>query len=459
MPIPIILPKFGFTLESSTIVAWLKGEGESVRAGDPIAEVTTDKVNMEIEAPEAGTLYGLKYGVGEEVKVTEVICYLARKGEAILPPEAAGAASPQPTLALATPPPTDEPATITPLARRIAHAEQVDLAAVNGSGPNGRITRRDVEGVITGAGNRPTAAQGNEDGKVRATPAARHLAAENAVDLTVIAGSGPRGRIQAPDVHAALQQAAKQQVAYQAKLPPASAAASQPATSVTSVGSQVKLTGMRKTIASRLQKSYQTAPHFFVEMQVDTAAIDALRAKLKARNHKLSVTAVIVRACADALKKHPNVNATLQDDDLTLWNACNIGVAVALDQGLIVPVIHQAETLSLGATQQQLDNLTARARSNTLHVNDLVDGTFTISNLGMMGVDRFTAIINPPQVAILAVGKASRVFVPDEAGNPVVKSLMTLVLSSDHRVVDGAVAAAFLGDLKSVLEDPTLLLW
>jgi pyruvate dehydrogenase E2 component (dihydrolipoamide acetyltransferase) len=216
---------------------------------------------------------------------------------------------------------------------------------------------------------------------------------------------------------------------------------------------------MRKTIASRLQKSYQTAPHFFVEMQVDTAGIDALRAKLKARNNKLSVTAVIVRACADALKKHPNVNATLQDDDLTLWNACNIGVAVALDQGLIVPVIHRAETLSLGATQQQLDNLTARARSNTLHVNDLVDGTFTISNLGMMGVDRFTAIINPPQVAILAVGKASRVFVPDEAGNPVVKSLMTLVLSSDHRVVDGAVAAAFLGDLKTVLEDPTLLLW
>jgi pyruvate dehydrogenase E2 component (dihydrolipoamide acetyltransferase) len=216
---------------------------------------------------------------------------------------------------------------------------------------------------------------------------------------------------------------------------------------------------MRRTIATRLQKSYQDAPHIFVEMQVEMTAINALRHTLKARHDKLSVTAILVRACAATLMKHRLVNSTLQGDEIAMWPHANIGVAVALDDGLVVPVIHRAEALSLSATQATLDTLTHRARTNSLHIGDMVDGTFTISNLGMYGVDRFTAIINPPQVAILAVGRIIKQFVPDDNDHPVLRSTMNLVLSADHRVIDGANAAQFLADLKLILEAPALMLW
>jgi pyruvate dehydrogenase E2 component (dihydrolipoamide acetyltransferase) len=216
---------------------------------------------------------------------------------------------------------------------------------------------------------------------------------------------------------------------------------------------------MRRTIANRLQKSFQSAPHIFFDAQIDTTAVDSLRQRLKARNEKLSVTSLLVKACAWTLMRHSWLNATLDGEQVSLWPTANIGVAVALDAGLIVPVVHHAERLTMRDIQMKVDDLTNRARSNRLHVNDMVDGTFTISNLGMYGVDRFTAIINPPQVAILAVGRAVRQFVPDENDQPVLKSLITVTLSADHRVVDGAQAALFMQDLRMVLEDPALLAW
>ena len=200
----------------------------------------------------------------------------------------------------------------------------------------------------------------------------------------------------------------------------------------------VKLEGMRKTIATRLQKSFQTAPHIFFDAQVDTAGIDALRAKLKARNEKLSVTAVLVKACAWALQRHPWLNATIDGETISLWPTVNVGVAVALENGLIVPVVHGADSLPMSAIQPKVDDLAARARTNKLTLPELADGTFTISNLGMYGVDRFTAIINPPQVAILAVGRTQRLFVPDEHDQPTLKSFMQMTLSADHRVIYGA---------------------
>jgi pyruvate dehydrogenase E2 component (dihydrolipoamide acetyltransferase) len=221
----------------------------------------------------------------------------------------------------------------------------------------------------------------------------------------------------------------------------------------------IKLEGMRRTIAARMQQSFQQAPHTFFEANIDTAGIDALRAKLKARGEKLSVTSIIVKACAWTLKRHPHLNATLIGDEITLWSDCNIGVAVALENGLIVPVVRRADEKSLQTIQNEIDDLAARARSNALKLNDLADGTFTVSNLGMYGIDRFTAIINPPQVAILAVGRAVRQFVPDDKGDPVAKSVMSLTLSADHRAVDGAQAAQFMADLRLALEDPVLLLW
>jgi pyruvate dehydrogenase E2 component (dihydrolipoamide acetyltransferase) len=446
MPIPIIMPKFGFTLESCDIVEWLKQEGESVRMGDPICEVTTDKVNMEVEAPEAGTLWNLLYKAGDTVPVTEVICYLLRPGEAppekIAPAIASVLSAPAPAAPEASSVNGDLPRSVsaTPVARRVAEHSGVDLAAVTGTGPQQRITRRDVEAAVTPG----------IPGKVRATPAARALAEQTGVDLAQVSGSGPRGRVQGSDVQAAINSVA---AAPAPESSPAGVVAGSTAPRI------IKLEGMRKTIATRLQKSFQTAPHIFFDAQVDTAGIDTLRAKLKAREEKLSVTTVLVKACAWALQRHPWLNATMDGETVLLWPAANVGVAVALENGLIVPVVHGADSLSMSAIQSKVDDLAGRARSNKLTLPELSDGTFTISNLGMYGVDRFTAIINPPQVAILAVGRVQRLFVPDALDQPTLKSFMQLTLSADHRVIDGAQAAQFLNDLRLVLEDPALLAW
>jgi pyruvate dehydrogenase E2 component (dihydrolipoamide acetyltransferase) len=328
----------------------------------------------------------------------------------------------------------------------MAEAAQVDLAQIQGTGPGSRVTRRDVETAL--------AAVPSEPGKVRATPAARHIAQQAGVDIQTVTGTGPRGRIQAHDVQQALAAPPPVAVAQ----PVAPAAPSVPA-ATDDMPRTVKMEGMRRTIANRLQKSFQTAPHIFFEADIDMTGIEALRARLKARNEKLSVTAIVVKAVAGVLLRHPDLNATTDGESISFWPTANIGVAVALEAGLIVPVVHHAERLTLRAIQSRVDDAAARARQNGLSVADMVDGTFTISNLGMFGVDRFTAIINPPQVAILAVGRTTRQFVPDEAGQPVLKSLLTITLSADHRVVDGATAAQFMADLRNVLEDPALLAW
>lgn len=457
MATAVILPKFGFTLESSRIVRWLVSEGDSVREGDPLCEVETDKVNMEVEATADGIVAGIQYPAGADVPVTNVICYILKPGEtpdSIPAPERMGADAAEAAASLPTPaqqPPTlaaqkaanGAPINASPLAVRIAEEHGIDLASVVGSGAGGKITRADVEALIAKAHEKP-----------RATPAARRLAAENAVDLRTVSGSGPRGRVQGADVAAV--------IAQKPAIAPASHPEPHPESTVTAPANDkrvIKLEGMRRTIAARMQQSFQQAPHTFFEANIDTAGIDALRAKLKARGEKLSVTSMIVKACAWALKRHPYLNATLIGDEIILWSDCNIGVAVALENGLIVPVVRRADAKSLQTIQTEIDDLAARARSNSLRLNDLADGTFTVSNLGMYGIDRFTAIINPPQVAILAVGRAVRQFVPDDSGDPVAKSLVSLMLSADHRAVDGAQAAQFMADLRLALEDPVLLLW
>ncbi len=447
MPIPIILPKFGFTLETAEIVQWLKNDGDSVRAGDPICEVTTDKVNMEVEAPESGTFISPLYEAGATVTVTEVIGYLLRPDEA-RPTGLVGNTTPNPPAMVTSPMPyavvtsseigSGNPM-VTPVAQRVADAAKVDLSQVKGTGPNQRIVRRDVESAMSQVPD-----------KVRATPAARHLADVRGIDLRNISGSGPRGRIQSADV-----QAARPVEQLEVSAAPMVSAAQETGDSPRIV----KLEGMRRTIANRLQKSFQTAPHIFFDAQIDTSGIDSLRQKLKAQKEKLSVTTIVVKACAGVLMRHPWLNSTLDGDEIAVWPTANVGIAVALEAGLVVPVVYHAERLSMQAIQTSVDDLAARARENKLKVNDMVDGTFTISNLGMFGVDRFTAIINPPQVAILAVGRTQQQFVPDANGQPVLRSFMTVTLSADHRVVDGAHAANFLQDLRRVLEEPALLAW
>jgi pyruvate dehydrogenase E2 component (dihydrolipoamide acetyltransferase) len=461
----VIMPKFGFTQETAEIVRWLKHEGDVVEQGEPIAEVTTDKVNMEVEAPASGILAGIRYREGEVVPVTQVIAYILQPGE-VLPGSPAvptSSIAPSPAVATAAEQPVEaEGARATPVAARLAEAAGVDLSQVPGSGPGGRITRKDVEAYL--------AARTEVEGKVRAVPAARRLARELGVDLKQVVGSGPQGRVQSEDVrrtYAAQAQAV-------ASVPAAAPEVSRPVTPAptgeplgvqTPIAEVIPLAGMRKVIAQRMQQSAQNAPHIHLEITVDATAAEALRARanqrLKPGQAKVSLTAVIARACAWALTQHPRLNAWLmatpQNEQIIIPAQVNLGIAVAVEEGLIVPVVRDAARKSLLQLATEINDVVERARQNRLKPEDVVEGTFTISNLGMFGVERFTAIINPPQVAILAVGSLRREVVADEQGQIHVRPVFSVTLCADHRVVDGAVGARFLADLREALEQPEVM--
>ncbi|MCA9916466.1 MAG: 2-oxo acid dehydrogenase subunit E2 [Anaerolineales bacterium] len=442
MATEIILPKFGFTLEESQLVAWLVQEGDTVETGDPIAEVTTDKVNMEVEATADGILAGLRYQEGDMVPVTAVIATILAPGEKL--PETAVA----PTAKVAAP--------ITPVAARIAEAEGIDVSQIQGSGPGGRITRKDVEtkpqAVPVAA--TPAPAVSNGSGKVQATPAARRLAAENELSLQTVLGSGPNGRIQQKDV--------EQAIANRATIAPQAAV---PATKLpepeTAAFTRHTFSNMRRTIAHNMQQSKLNAPHVPFQIDVEMTAVLGLTDQANALMHKgekvVTVTAVLAKMVAWALLRHPLLNSHIGDGEWLQFHEVNLGIAVALPEGLIVPVVQQANRKGIEALSAEIRDVAKRARENKLRPGDMQNGTFTISNLGMFGVDRFAAIINPPQVAILAVGQTSRRFVPDANDQPVLRPICTFTLSVDHRLVDGAVAAQFLADLRRVVEQPALL--
>lgn len=431
----VIMPKFGFTQESAQIVRWLKRAGDVVEQGDPIAEVTTDKVNMEVEAPISGVLDGLRFAEGDTVPVTHIIAYIRAANET-LPGASAAPAPAEPRL--------------TPLAAKLAGDLGVDVRAVSGTGPGGRITKADVTAYA---------------GKVRATPAARKTARDLNIPLTTVTGSGPQGRIQAVDVRAA--HAAPVAVAA-AGLEPAvtKPAVTEPARAETATpalpGRHVPFSAMRRTIASRLQASFNTAPHIFFEAAIDVTAAESLRARANANppaGQRLSLTAILGKVCAWALRQHPQVNSLVYDESIFQADTVNLGVAVALEDGLIVPVVREAHAKGLWQLNREIADLAERARSNRLRPADVADGTFSLSNLGMFGVDKFTAIINPPQAAILAVSRVRPHYVPDETGQPVWRPMLTVTLSADHRAIDGAVAARFLADVRAGLENPERLLF
>ncbi len=449
----IIMPKFGFTQESAEIVRWLKHEGETVEAGDPIAEVTTDKVNMEVEATATGILAGLRFKEGDVVPVTEVIAYVLAPDEKV--PEATPAAvqvGGEAQVKATAPQEARTRVQATPVAEQMAREKGLDLSLVAGSGPGGRVTRGDVEGYLKAAGD--------VGAKLRATPAARRSAQEMGIELGQVTGSGPRGRVQGEDV----RQAAAS-MAVPAAVPQALFS--------TREAESLPLTGIRRTIAERMQRSAQEAPHIYFEADIDAGSLEDLRQRGNARlsdnqprsvsslvergQPRISLTALLVRAVAWTLARHLLLNSQLSGDKILLLPDVHVGVAVAAESGLIVPVIHQAGQKSVTQIAAELEDLTARARQGKLLPDDVAGGTFTISNLGMFGVDRFTAIINPPQSAILAVGRMRKMVVPGEDDRPVVRSIMTITLGADHRVVDGAAAARFLADLRECLEHPELM--
>jgi pyruvate dehydrogenase E2 component (dihydrolipoamide acetyltransferase) len=442
----IIMPKFGFTQEESEILEWLKKDGDKVDKGDPIAVVSTDKISMEVEAPESGIIGGIRYKVGDVVPVTKIIAYVLEPGEkapetdAVAPTPQAEAPAVEAKVAQPVASVSSGVFSISPVAQRLAADLNIDASQISGSGRDGQVTKKDVEDYA--------AALKAGAGKVNATPAARRVAQEKGVNLQTLSGSGPNGRIQAADVSSA-------RVSAPAAQPAMPATPSMGAVPGLKVLKEIPLVGMRRTIAQNMQRSMQQAPHMFLQVDVEMDAAEGLR-KLANENKvadapKISVTALIVKAVAWALKQNPIVNSQYTDEKIIEYAEINIGIATALDNGLIVPVIHNADSKDLLEISRELGDLAQRARSNKLQTDDLSGGTFTISNLGMFGIDRFTAIINPPQSAILAVGKMNKVFVPDENDQPVLQRQVAFTLSADHRVMDGSQAAKFLTDLKDSL--------
>jgi pyruvate dehydrogenase E2 component (dihydrolipoamide acetyltransferase) len=452
MATEIIMPKMEMSQETAQILEWLKKEGERVEKGEALLVVETDKVTVEIESPASGILAGVKASAGERVPVTSLIGYLLQPGESLpetakgvtgSPSEEEGAGGLLATIHQASRKEAADRAVeqtevrqATPIARRMAKEAGLSLQVIRGSGPAGRIRRADVEAAMAaGLAGEITFEAGA--GKVRATPAARRIARLYNLDLIRLSGSGYRGRIQAADVRRARDLLVE--------------------------GSEdvkiVPLRGMRRTIAERMQESYRTAPHISFLARMDMTAFEDLRHELnlqaeKSQSGSVSVTALLVKIVAGTLQRNPWLNASLKGEEIHVHRAINIGVAVALREGLIVPVVHQADRKEVLEIASEVAALADKARQGRLELKDVARGTFTISNLGPLGVEQFTAIINPGQSGILAVGAVTQEPVVME-GQVTIRPIMRMNLSADHRVVDGAVAAHFMNDLRQALGSPS----
>jgi pyruvate dehydrogenase E2 component (dihydrolipoamide acetyltransferase) len=415
--------------ETGTVAAWLKHEGERVQADETVLVIETSKVAIDVPAPATGTLARVTAQVGDVVPVTAVIAYILKDGETLADLPGPGSGNGAAAVSVAA----------TPVAMRMADELGIDLARVPAAGE--RVTKADVE--------RFRAAAPGPAGRVAvaATPAARRIAREKQIDLAALGGSGPRGRVQARDVLAQPESTAT-----------SSAGSDRPA-------SILAVSGLRRTIADRMQASFHDAPHIALTVEVDVSALEAARTRLNAMaarqgEGKVTVTALLVRLTAWALERHPLVNASWVDGQIYQWHDVNVGVATAVPDGLIVPVIRAANRQGLREIAAALQDLTARAQDGRLTLRDVQHGTFTISNLGMFGIRQFRAILNPPESAILAVGAVvRRPVVINERDEVAVRPLMALTLSADHRVIDGVVAAHFLADVVQALEQPDIALY
>jgi pyruvate dehydrogenase E2 component (dihydrolipoamide acetyltransferase) len=408
------LPRLGQGMESGTIVKWLKAEGDQVEKGEPLYELDTDKVTQEVEAEASGLL--LKIAVQEgEVPVGQTIAVIGEAGEDV--PEVAAEPEPEPAEEEPAAEPEPEPAEEEPAAEPEPEPQQED--------------GRHAEPVVSSGG------------RVKASPLARRIARERGVDLASLRGTGPEGRIVAEDVE---------------RTEVGTAPAAAPAPVVSGEVERRELTSVRRTIARRLTEAWQI-PVFQLQSSADMTRVNALVARLRDNEEgpKLTVTDVLTRVCAAALMRHREVNAQWTDDAILLHPTANIGLAVAAPQGLVVPVIRSAERLTLAGIAAARSDVVTRAREGKLQREDLEEGTFTISNLGMYRVESFTAVLNPPQAAILAVGATEDRAVPVD-GEILIRPMLTLTATFDHRAVDGAPAADFLQSLKELLEEPALML-
>jgi pyruvate dehydrogenase E2 component (dihydrolipoamide acetyltransferase) len=439
----ILMPQLGETVAEGKITKWFKSAGDAVKPGDNLFEIETDKVSMEVPATEAGVLNEIRVAEGEVAPVGAIVAVIGDGAGAAVSPVA------KPTLAASVA--NKQPAA--------AAAPQVSAPALKA--PSQPIKLDPFFEVRTPERNFGPA---RLSGGISVTPLARRLASESGIDLSRLKGSGPHGRIVARDVESAPRVQTAPSLAALAEGP----TADQVKALYDPAGyEEVPLDAMRKTIAARLQQAKQTIPHFYLTADITIDRLLAVREEVNASAPKdrdgkplfrLSLNDFMIRALALALRRVPNANAAWAGDRILRFKHADVGVAVALDGGLIVPVIRQAETKTLSAISAEMKDLAARARDKKLKPAEYQGGSSAISNLGMYGVREFSAIINPPQATILAVGAARRQAVEKPDGGVAFASVMTVTLSCDHRVVDGALGAELLAALQALIETPVTML-
>ncbi|MEY2507820.1 MAG: hypothetical protein QOH01_2149 [Verrucomicrobiota bacterium] len=440
----IQMPKLSDTMTEGTLVAWKKKKGDKVSTGDVIAEIETDKATMEWESPEDGTLTEIYVEEGGKVEVGEKIAFIGGEGESAAPKEEKKK-EPEPKAKEETKAP-----------KKKEQAETEKPAPAEEEEPETAPPQESKESTEKKAAPPPKKspepkAESSGEARVKASPLARRIAAEQGVDLSTVKGTGPEGRVTESDVRAAAKS--------KGSTPAPAAAPRIPA----GQGSRISLSGMRKVIAERLVASKGPVPHFYLNIEIDAGPLMTARAELKSAGEnsdssKITVNDFVLKAAVDAAVKVPKANASFDGDAIVQYNDVNLGIAVALEEGLVTPVIRAAQGKSLREISEAVKDLAGRARHKRMKPEEFQGGTFTVSNLGSYGIDSFSAVINPPQGFILSIGAIVKKAVIDDCDQIVSGQRMSIGMSCDHRVIDGALGAEYLKELRHLLENPTLLL-
>jgi pyruvate dehydrogenase E2 component (dihydrolipoamide acetyltransferase) len=430
----IQMPKLSDTMTEGTLVVWKKKKGDKVSAGEVIAEIETDKTTMEWESPEDGTLTEIYVEEGGRVDVGQKIAFIGSEGEA----------APKEDKKKSEPPKEEKKAA------KKDQAETEKSAPKEEKEPKTAPQQEEKKAAPPPKPAPPRPASGDE-ARVKASPLARRLAAEQGIDLSKVKGTGPDGRVTENDVRAVAKS--------KSPAPQPAAAPRIPA----SEGSRISLTGMRKVIAERLVASKAPVPHFYLNIEIDAGPLMSARAELKSAGEesdsaKITVNDFVLKAAVEAAVKVPKANASFDGDAIVQYNDVNLGIAVALEEGLVTPIIRAAQSKSLREISEAVKDLAHRARHKRMKPEEFQGGTFTVSNLGSYGIDNFSAIINPPQGFILSIGAIVKKAVVDDCDQIVPGQRMSIGMSCDHRVIDGALGAEYLKALRQLLENPTLLL-
>jgi pyruvate dehydrogenase E2 component (dihydrolipoamide acetyltransferase) len=435
----IQMPKLSDTMTEGTLVSWKKKKGDKVSAGEVIAEIETDKATMEWESPEDGTLTEIYVEEGGKVNVGDKIAFIGGEGEEAASEEKEEAKKEEAPAEAKTEKKEEKRAEAKPAEKK---------EEKKGAAPR---AEKHAEGE-----KRAPEIEKDEEARVKASPVARRVAVDLGVDLASVTGTGPDGRVTETDVRAVAKS--------KTTAPQKPSAAAKPAPSVKAgEGARIQLSGMRKIIAQRLVESLGPVPHFYLTIDINAGPLMAAREELKSAGEgadtaKITVNDFVLKAAVQAAVKVPRVNASFDGDAFVQYADVDLGIAVAIEDGLLTPVIRAAQNKSLREISELVKDLASRARSKRMKPEEFQGGTFTVSNLGGMGIDSFSAVINPPQGFILAIGKITKVPVIDDSDQIVAGHRMSITMSCDHRVIDGALGAEYLKELRHLLENPALLL-